>query len=76
MALQGAVAELVGKPGTRHPELFWTLGTKDLAEAKRLMPGFIERADGILRAAKQGAKPLTPRGNALAGLWYGRQLAL
>jgi integrase len=77
VALQGAVAELLGKPGTRHHELIWTLGTKDLAEAKRLMPASMERADGILLAAKQGAKPLTHREmNALAGLWYRRQLAL
>lgn len=38
-AMQAAVAEVLGRPGKRHLELKWTLGTKDQAEAKRLWPG-------------------------------------
>ncbi|WP_422918291.1 DUF6538 domain-containing protein [Rhizosaccharibacter radicis] len=76
-AMQAAVAEVLGRPGKRHLELKWTLGTRDLAEAKRLWPAALKKAQGIFEAAHKGAEPLSPEQlHALSGLFYGRQLAL
>lgn len=75
--LQAAVAEVLGRPGKRHLELKWTLGTKDAAEAKRRWPGALQKAQGIFDAARSGARPLAPEQlYALAGVWYQRQLDL
>jgi len=69
--LQERVAVVMGKPGKRIIELIQTLRTKDVKEAKRLMPAAMGWADGILDAARLGANPLTHREmHALAALWY------
>jgi hypothetical protein len=70
------VGELLGRPGKPAWELKWTLGTHELAEAKRLMPVAMEKAESLLKAARDGgARPLTEReAQALAGLWYRRRL--
>ena len=75
--LQATVAEVLGRSGKRQLELKWSLGTKDAAEAKRLWPDALKKAQGIFDAARSGAKPLTSEQlHALAGVWYRRQLEL
>lgn len=65
----------MNRPGKQHLELKWTLGTKDVAEAKRRWPDALKKAQGIFEAARSGAKSLTDEQlHALAGVWYQQQL--
>ena len=74
-ALRLPVGEVLGRPGKPCWELKWTLGTHELCRAKELMPAAMAKADAILEAARNGARPLSNREtHALAGLWYQRQL--
>jgi len=54
-----------------------SLGTKDLAEAKRRYPAVASRLDAELAQAAGGPVVLTPQQIvALAGLWYRRPLVI
>jgi integrase len=73
LALQ--VAAVLGRPGKPAWELKWTLGTHDIREAKLAMPAAMMKADAILDAARNGARPLSHREmHGLAGLWYRSRL--
>ena len=75
-ALRLRVGSVMGRPDKPAWELKWTLGTHDIRTAKGLMVEALAKADAILDAARDGARPLSDReAHALAGLWYQRKLA-
>lgn len=69
------VGAVLGRPGKPAWELKWTLGTKDIREAKVAMVPAMTKADAIIEAARNGARALTERElHSLAALWGQRQL--
>ncbi len=74
-ALRQPLATLLGRDKPVR-ELIRSLGTRDPQEAKGLMRDAMQWADGLLSAARNGARPLSDRdAHALAGIWYRRRVA-